>query len=189
MPRRAPGRSAQVPSSREAELEALLAERDRDLAEARRALAERAEQQTATAGVLQAISRAPTELQVVLDTIAATAAGLCGADSATIRLVDGDEVRTAANHGWGPPIGQREVLDGASLAACILREARTVHLPDVGASVGADGWSFDGTFREPDYLRPDSERPFGALVAAALVSRGRAIGVLTVRHRVARPFS
>src|SRR5262245_26610386 len=136
-----------------AELEALLAEQGRELAEARRALAERAEQQTATAGVLQAISRAPTELRVVLDTIAASAAGLCGADSATIRLLDGDGVRTAANHGWGPPVGWRDALDGESLAALIMREARTVHLPDVRAVVRPDGWAHDGTFREPDYTR------------------------------------
>src|SRR5262245_31278561 len=90
MPRRAPGRSAQVTSSREAELAARLAERERELAAARA-------QQDATADLLRVISQSPTDLRQVLERLASTAARLCGAWSAVVTRVEGDTLRHAAS--------------------------------------------------------------------------------------------
>src|SRR5262249_47746907 len=47
------------------------------------------EQQTATSEILSVIASSPTDIQPVLDTIAQSAAQVCGSDDATIRLIEG----------------------------------------------------------------------------------------------------
>src|SRR5262249_27614222 len=63
--------------------------RNRDLTEA-------LEQQTATSEILRVISRSPTDVQPVFDTIAKAALDLCRATSANVLTYDGDLVRLAA---------------------------------------------------------------------------------------------
>ena len=77
------------------ELEALLAERDAELAQA-------CAEQTATAEILCAISRSPTNTQPVFDAVAENAARLCGAYDVVIRLLVGNEHCAVAHHGQIP---------------------------------------------------------------------------------------
>src|SRR4051794_37620387 len=58
------------------------------------------EQQTATADILQAISRTPTDLQAVLDTIAESTARVCGAEYVAVWQREGEQIRVVARHGW-----------------------------------------------------------------------------------------
>jgi GAF domain-containing protein len=67
-----------------------------------RELTESLEYQTATAEVLNIISRSPSELQHVLDAIVATATGLCDGFDASIFLKEGDRLTVGAHHGGIP---------------------------------------------------------------------------------------
>ncbi|HXZ17780.1 MAG TPA: GAF domain-containing protein, partial [Roseiarcus sp.] len=84
-----PARSRAKGPSRDA-LIAALAERDRELAEAR-------EQQAATADVLKAISRTAFDLDTVLDTLISTAVRLCDATHGQIFRRHGEIYRYAAS--------------------------------------------------------------------------------------------
>src|SRR5262245_52161027 len=58
--------------------------------------------QTATAEVLNVISRSPTRLAPVFDTIVASAASLCGASASNILLYDGRNLDVIATHNYTP---------------------------------------------------------------------------------------
>ncbi len=62
-------------------------------------LKESLEQQTATSEILGVIASSPTDIQPVLDAVAESAAQLCAAKDASIRLVDGNLLRLGAHYG------------------------------------------------------------------------------------------
>jgi signal transduction histidine kinase len=67
-----------------------------------RALTETLEQQTATGEILRVISRSPTDLQPVFDTIAASAARLCGGLYGLVFRYDGELITLEAWGGGAP---------------------------------------------------------------------------------------
>ena len=77
---------------RESAAQGQLQIRDRELAETH-------EQQTATAEILDAISRSPTDLQPILEAVAQNASRLCGAANVSLYRVEGDQMRKVAEQG------------------------------------------------------------------------------------------
>jgi GAF domain-containing protein len=63
-------------------------------------LTESLAQQTATAEILRAISRSPTDVQPVVDAIAAKALDLCRGKTSAVFRVDGDRLDVAAVHSF-----------------------------------------------------------------------------------------
>jgi signal transduction histidine kinase len=101
-------------------------------------LRESLQQQTATADVLKVISRSTFDLQVVLDTLTGSAARLCRADRAAIRLAKDGAYHHVASYGFTPE--QKEYMkehalkpDRGSVAGRVVLEGKAVHVVDTKA--------------------------------------------------------
>ena len=107
--------------------------------------------QTATSDVLKVISRSAFDLQVVFDTLMASAVDLCGAFSGTICVRDGDVYRYRGNAGVGHQRGNAQYLSehpatpgrGSTSVACSLGEGRrdldVLQDPEYVVPMGAHG--------------------------------------------------
>ncbi len=134
--------------------------------------------------MLSVISRSPTELQPVLDAIAATAARLCGADKATIRRRVGNtnSYATVTAFGFTPEQAEYSRLHPmtagpGSVAGQVAATLKTVHVPDIHA--------------EPSYTQFDFAQRAGyrSVLSVPLLRESELIGILTLLHTDARSFS
>ena len=149
-------------------------------------LTESLEQQTATSEILGVIASSPTAIQPVLDTIAASAARICGANDAVIRLVEGNLLRLRAHQGSIPSFTQVHGAESDSLdrgrewipgRAVLDRE--TIHIHDISA--------VENEF--PETAVRARRAGVRTALATPLLREGAAIGVIFIRRTEVKPFT
>ncbi len=137
---------------------------------------------TATGEILQVISRSPTDVQPVFNTIVRSAGHLCEATFSAVVLVDGDELTLVAAHGeegeamvvlrntFPRPLGR----DTATGRAVI--ERRAVHIPDVQAD-------------QEYHSRLRAGLGTRTMLAVPMLREGAPIGAIGVWRHEVRPFT
>jgi GAF domain-containing protein len=146
-----------------------------------RDLEESLQQQTATANVLEVISRSAFDLEAVFETVAESSVKLCGSERAIIFRFDGEVLRLAAAfnapnelRGW---LERNPIRPGRhSVAARAGLERRTVQVEDV--------------FADPEhtYGAKDVE-PFRTVLGVPMLKGDDLLGVILVYHNEVRLFT
>ena len=175
---------AKAPTARarktRADLEQELNACRREIAQARKRLAEAAMQQTATSQMLRLISNSP--IQSVLDAVAEHAARLCHASNARIWRLEDNRLRLVASYGESSAtMDGREGLPAdrdtaTGRAAC---DRRTIHVRDIAAEIS----------EYPLGSRIVQGQGWHTTLTTPLLREGTPIGVILVRRTQVRPFS
>src|SRR5215218_350495 len=144
-------------------------------------LQESLEYQTATSGVLNVISRSPTDIQPVLNAIADTAQRLCQSEHVFIMTRKGERFHLAANRGASPEqvtFLRRNpfALSRGSITGRVALEGHTIQVADVLA--------------DPEYTKDvEGHRGFRTTLGIPLLRDGAVMGVIVLTRSVVQPFS
>ena len=138
------------------------------------------ERQTAVSDILKVISSSPTDIQPVLDAIAASAARFAAAEDASVVLVRGDVAMASAHYG---PVAMPSStpLDRHSVTGRAILDRRTIHSADVTA---------DDEFPQSKQIaQRDGGTGQRAVLAAPLLVKDVALGAVLLRRREAISFT
>jgi GAF domain-containing protein len=144
-----------------------------ELQERNAELREALEHQTATSEVLGIISRSPTDVQPVLDSIVESAARVCGIDDVLLRLREEDSFVSRAHFGSIPVVRAAIGLDEPQFRW--MSEHGTLHIPDVRA--------------QNDFPMVGSVGAWRTLLVVPLRQHGEIIGNLNSRRIEVCPFT
>ena len=155
----------------------------KELQDRNRQLTEALEQQTATSEILRVIASSPTEIQPVLDAIAASATRLCESYDAVIHRIDGHLVRQVAHFGSMPVAsvskGGRPINRGWPVGRAIT-DRQTIHVLDLAAELETEF---------PDAKGIQQVTGSRTVMATPLLREDVAIGVINIRRLEVRPFT
>src|SRR5262249_4759490 len=137
--------------------------------------------QTATSEILGVIASSPTDIQPVLDAVVESAARLCDANDAAIRLVDGNVLRLTAHKGPMPIFTVRELpITRGSVAGRAVLDNELIHIKDL-ASLAATEF--------PDTQVTSDQEHIRTMLVAPLSREGISIGVILIRRTTVDPFT
>jgi signal transduction histidine kinase/CheY-like chemotaxis protein len=162
-------------------LEQRVAERTRELDARNREVTEALEQQTVTAEILRVISSSPTDATPVFETIVTNTARLCGAHFASVFLLEGDRLRSAAHtevtREFGRYLEAGFPVDRSTTAGRATLERRPVQVVDILA--------------DPEFGVMPAHRSEGVRTVLAVPMRhdDRLLGVIAIWRREVRPFT
>src|SRR5215475_10109291 len=151
-----------------------------------RELTEARDQQTATSEILQVISRSPTDVQPVFDTIIRSAVRLLGGFSGLVTQIIGDHVHLAALTSTNPSgdaaqktLWPRPVKEDVSVHWHAITSLAPYLITDVESDRSVP----------PSELAVARARGWRSIVAVPLLHDGRAIGSLAVTRRAPGAFA
>src|SRR5262252_2568290 len=147
-----------------------------------REVTESLEQQTATSEILSVISRSPSDVQPVLDTIAETAQRLCQSEQAYVMKLDGGRYYPVAGKDVQSErieyLRQHPIApDRGSVCGRVALDRSTIHIIDALA--------------DPEYtLSMTGDRSgYRTILGVPLLREGVAIGVIVLTRAIVQPFT